>query len=274
MSSILFDSPNTVAERLTGRDYISWSAISTYRSCPLRYFFRYCERLPEECVSASLVFGGAIHAAVQYWFEQLMAGHVEPDLDTQLDVYRDAWRERETAEVLFSKGDNANTLGALAERMLAAFRASQFARPAGMILGVEEQLRSPIIPGCPDVLARVDLIVDEGDALLVTDLKTARCRWTQHQAEDAAEQLLLYGELVNGMIRGRPVRLEFAVITKTKDPAVDRRVVVVDQRRIDQTRQTVGRVWRAIEGQHFYPSPSPSQCPTCEFREACRKWSG
>jgi hypothetical protein len=31
--------PNEVAERLTGRDYVSFSAISTYQSCPLRYFF-------------------------------------------------------------------------------------------------------------------------------------------------------------------------------------------------------------------------------------------
>ena len=26
---------NEVARKLTGRDYISWSAISTFRSCPL-----------------------------------------------------------------------------------------------------------------------------------------------------------------------------------------------------------------------------------------------
>jgi len=38
---------NEVARALTGRDYISWSAISTFRSCPLKYWFRYVARLPE-----------------------------------------------------------------------------------------------------------------------------------------------------------------------------------------------------------------------------------
>jgi hypothetical protein len=32
--------------------------------------------------------------------------------------------------------------------------------------------------------------LDEGDRLVVTDLKTARSRWSQDQAEDAGEQLL------------------------------------------------------------------------------------
>jgi hypothetical protein len=36
---------NEVAKRLTGRDYISWSAISTFRTCPLKYKFRYIDGL-------------------------------------------------------------------------------------------------------------------------------------------------------------------------------------------------------------------------------------
>ncbi len=55
--------PNTVAQKLIGRPYLSHSAISTYQTCPLRYFYRYVSGLPEETVSASLVFGGAIHKA-------------------------------------------------------------------------------------------------------------------------------------------------------------------------------------------------------------------
>ena len=31
---------NDIAKNLTGRDYISWSAISTFRTCPLKYKFR------------------------------------------------------------------------------------------------------------------------------------------------------------------------------------------------------------------------------------------
>ena len=54
---------NEVARQLTGRDYISWSALSTFRTCPLRFYYRYVAGLPEESVSAALVFGGGVHAA-------------------------------------------------------------------------------------------------------------------------------------------------------------------------------------------------------------------
>ena len=33
--------PNEQARQLTGRDYLSYSAISTYQKCPLRYYFIY-----------------------------------------------------------------------------------------------------------------------------------------------------------------------------------------------------------------------------------------
>jgi len=56
---------NEVAKQLTVRDYVSWSALSTFRTCPLKYKFRYLDGLPEESVSAALVFGTGIHAAVE-----------------------------------------------------------------------------------------------------------------------------------------------------------------------------------------------------------------
>ena len=59
---------NEVAKKLTGRDYVSWSAISTFRTCPLKYKFRYIDGLPEESVSSALIFGTGIHSAVEQHF--------------------------------------------------------------------------------------------------------------------------------------------------------------------------------------------------------------
>ena len=65
-------------------------------------------------------------------------------------------------------------------------------------------------------------------------------------AERAGEQLLLCGEPVRGMPFSGVVCLGFAVVTKTRDLVPDRRVIVVGRQRTDQTKQTVGRVRRAI----------------------------
>ena len=87
MSTLTTHPPN-----LTGRkeafDHLSFSAISLFQSCPLRFFFHYILGLPEETISASLVLGASLHQAVQYHFEQLLAGQPPADLDTLLAVFQ------------------------------------------------------------------------------------------------------------------------------------------------------------------------------------------
>jgi len=120
----------------------------------------------------------------------------------------------------------------------------------------------------------VDLLIESPTELVVSDLKTARSRWSREQADSASEQLLLYSELVKELAPGKPIVLEFAVITKSKEPSVDRHVLPVDPQRVQRTRKVAERVWRAIESNVFYPTPSPMNCPTCPFREPCRAWTG
>lgn len=267
--------PNKVAEELTGRDYVSFSGVALYRRCPLAYRFKYVDGLPEDVVSSSLVFGAGVHAAVELWFNAQMSGEPAPNQDELLAEFWDTWRcKQEEATVALNKNEDSTTISHMAERVLQAFHESEFRQPQGRILGVEEQLRGELLPGVPDLLARVDLIVENDEALTITDLKTARSRWSAAQAEDQAEQLLLYSELARHLVPGKQVRLEFLVISKAVNPVVERWPVGLDEQRIDRTKQIVRHVWRAIEAEHFYPAPSPINCPSCPFREPCREWTG
>lgn len=267
--------PNTIAKQLTGRDYVSYSALSTYMSCPLRYAFRYIERLPEETVSASLLFGGGIHAALEHWYRQAMHSRPKPTHNDLLATFWQSWNERsDSIEIRFGKNEDIHTIGDLAERILRAFRRSELAVVKGRILGIEQELRSEFAEGVPDLLARLDLVVETDDALVITDFKTSRGRWSATQAEDSAEQLLIYGELAQRLAPCKSLRLEYAVITKTKRPVVERHAVSTSAQRIARTRQIVQRVWQAIESGVFYPAPNSINCPTCTFRERCQAWTG
>jgi len=154
------------------------------------------------------------------------------------------------------------------------FRTSSVAQPAGTLLGIEEELRGSIIPGVPDLLGRIDLLVETDDAVVITDLKTSRSRWPREQAEDASEQLLLYSELVKDLVPGKPLRMRFAVLTKTKEPAIDVHELPVEPERVDRIKRVVERVWHTIAAQQFYPAPSPISCGSCPYREPCRNWQG
>ena len=256
------------------RDYVSHSAISTYQQCPLRYYFRYVANLPEELTSSALVFGSGIHRAAELHFEALLAGNDAPSLDELMEVYQSIWDQRQDEPIRFGKNETQQSLHELAKRMLTTFQASELAKPTGEILGIEEELRGPVIEGCPDLLARVDLILATQDELQVIDLKTSRSRWKSGQAENQAEQLLLYSELAKQLAPDKKLRLRFAVITKTKTPTLEMHDVSVHPDRIARTKRVVQRVWKSIQQGTFYPSPSPMKCPSCAYQQACRDWQG
>ena len=266
--------PRTTSPLPRVRDYMSYSAISTYQSCPLKYFFRYVAGLPEKTVSSSLVFGGAIHRAVEHHFNELMAGNDAPTTEALLGEYDAAWSEYEPQSIRFGKEERREDLQPLALRVLSAFQANPFSTPEGTILGVEEELRDAVIAGCPDVLGRVDLIVESVDAVTITDLKTSRSRWSQEQVHESAPQLFLYHELVKSFSPRKRIRLQFAVLTKMKEPTIDLHEVPASAQQIDRSKRVVEKVWRAIESESFYPAPSPMNCGGCSFREPCRRWTG
>jgi putative RecB family exonuclease len=255
-------------------DHISYSAISTFQTCPLRFYFRYVAGLPEKVISSNLVMGSALHRAVQHHFERLLIGDKTTDVDVLFDVFQEFWDSYADKTIAFGKGEDRNSLNQLAKKLLAAFLRSDFAQPKGVILAVEEELRGPIIPDCPEVLARVDLIVETANELIVSDFKTSRSSWSGFKVDDAAPQLLLYSELVKPMADAKPVKLAFAVLTKTKIPLLTIHNVPLSQNQLERTKRVADRVWRAIQQGNFYPNPSPMNCGSCPFRKPCRAWTG
>ena len=265
---------NEVAKRLTGRDYLSWSALSTFRTCPLKYRFRYVDGLPEESVSSALVFGTGIHSAVEQHFQALLSGDPKPDLDALLFAYRSAWLPHDPDSILFGSSETRASLDALAARMLTAFLSSPAASVQGRVLGVEEPVRGLLVEGVPDLYGRVDLLTEDTDTLVITDIKTSRGKWSQEQVEDSGEQLLLYSHLASEIGPGKKVQTRFLVLTKTKEPVVEEHVREVEPGNVKRTLAGVERVWRAIEGGQFYPAPSTMNCASCGYRAACRAWTG
>jgi putative RecB family exonuclease len=144
--------PGPAPPRMAVRDYLSFSAVNTFVSCPLKYAFRYLMGLPEETISSSLAFGSAFHAGLEHFFREMLAGNEPPRLDILLGVFWDSWhRNTEGQSIQFPKSDDLGSLGRLAERMFVAFQGSALAHPAGTIIGVEEELRGELIPGLPDL---------------------------------------------------------------------------------------------------------------------------
>jgi len=188
--------PNRQAMAITGRPYLSHTQISTLRMCSRKFAYRYTEKAPADFVPTSLLLGGAIHGSLEAFYQARMEG-LNLSAEEMLIAYRQSWKQSladagPNVPVRFNKGENENVLDALAQRMIAAFLASTLADPKGIILGIEESFTIVLRPDLPDLLAKVDLVVQMESCLFIADFKTSRSRWTEAKAIESAEQLILY----------------------------------------------------------------------------------
>ena len=118
-----------VSKPVWNRDHISYSSISLYRQCSLRFFFKYLAQLPEPTISASFVFGKAIHRAVEFHYRELLAGGETPSLDLLLQEFQAAWDEQPEDTITYPQSESRDSNGHLADRLLRAFLENDLSRP-------------------------------------------------------------------------------------------------------------------------------------------------
>ncbi len=271
---------NQQAQLLTGRPYVSFSQISSMRSCPKRFSLHYVNDARPDFLPASLVYGSAIHAAVETCFRAMMAG-LHPSAGDLLHAYRLSWQEQKSAagndlSIRYAKDQDEATLGEMADRMITTFMASPASQPRGTLLGVEEEFTVMVDTGLPDVLARVDLVYETDNAIIVRDFKTSRAKWSQQKAEESADQLFLYGRVLREMSRSmsKPVQGEFVVLTKQKTVQLQILSVPITGEGIRRTQDAIAITWQAVLAGNFYPNPSPMNCTTCQYKSHCPAFGG
>jgi putative RecB family exonuclease len=249
--------------------HLSYSQISTYLMCGLRYRFQYVDLIPPAFTASSLVFGQAIHEAVGAFYQQHLIGDkLRPD--EMVDVYRQAWLSRDGAEIRFFNGDNENTLLEKARRMLAVFHESF--DPSTQVLGIEEFFEVQLAPEVPPLHGYIDLIEQTSEGrITVADLKTCAKKLSASQAHSNL-QLTAYA-VAAGELGFDPdeLTLRLDCVTKTKNPELVRHETTRTQEQRARFVKLVKHIWQAIERHAFFPRED-WQCGQCAWAKPCAGW--
>lgn len=269
--------PNQIAEMMTGRPHLSYSEARTFQACPLKWRYQYVERLKPERISSALLMGIGFHAGVEQHFQSLMAAEAAPSLDALMGAFEAAWSQQsQDIPVTYSKGQDYNTVADQARKMFEAFQSSEHASIKGQLIGLEEAFKAVLHPSLPDLAGRVDLLsYDEpANVLWITDYKTSRSLWKPEQAREQSAQLMLYAEGCKAIAHdlGAQIKLQFVVVTKTKEPKIGVIPVQLDPTSVTRTRRILKSVFDAMMTGVTYPAPSPMSCSTCGFRRRCDAW--
>jgi len=68
----------------------SYSALDTYRTCPLKYKYQNLDKIPAP-KRIEAVFGSLVHSALKFMFER---GPLYPTLDEVIDFFTDKWNKK------------------------------------------------------------------------------------------------------------------------------------------------------------------------------------
>jgi putative RecB family exonuclease len=247
--------------------HLSYSQISTYLTCPLRYRLHYVDLIPPAFTSAALTFGSSLHEAVAAYYQSRLEGDpIRPD--QMLDVYRDTWRNAEG--VKFFNGDNAESLLKKAEQLIQVFHDQ--VDPDVTVVGVEEFFEVQLAKEVPPFQGFIDLIEESPNGrVTVVDLKTASKKLADN-AVHSNLQLTAYslGAAALGFDPDQ-LTLRLDVLTKTKSPDMVRYETTRTQQERDRFVKLVRQVWAAIEHHAFYPKED-WHWGQCAWADHCRDW--
>jgi putative RecB family exonuclease len=255
------------------RPHWSYSSISQFLSCPLRFYFQRILRLPQPTVSSGLLLGAAVHHALARYHRGLQLGTPVPKEHLHRAV-DEGWRQRDNqAKVIFKDGDSREDSIALGIALVEMYLQEP---PPENILRVEEEIIAPIHNSQGEYLetplvAIADLITCVDDGLKVHEFKTSGRAYSEMEA-DTSHQPTCYVNAVQEVF-GEPARVEYTVLIKTKTPKVQRLEAVRHDEDLGRLGDIVQTIERAVEAGIFYPVESPMNCATCPYRQPCREWT-
>jgi len=249
---------------------ISVSQVNAYLSCPLKYRFQYVDKIPRPWRVAAMAFGSSVHAAVEWFQKERLAGR-SPKAPEVLKVFDADWYAQNVEPLVFSERESREGLAEKGRGMLQLYvESTNGVKPVAVEQWFELDLADPETGEVLEVRLRgvIDL-VEEGDVLV--DLKTAG-RSLESGGLERHLQLSTYA-LAYFLLRGQMPKLRLDMLMKTARPRLDRHETTRSVEDLSWTARLIREVSLAIETEHFFPNPS-WRCTECEYFAHCQQWRG
>jgi CRISPR/Cas system-associated exonuclease Cas4 (RecB family) len=253
------------------RPHWSYSSISQYLACPLRYYFQRILCLPQPTVGSGLVLGSAVHAALAHYHHDLQLNR-KPRRDAIRTTFVESWDRRDGTTIAFKEGETRADLMAQGMALVELYLAEP---PPERIVAVEQEIISPVHDSTGEYLetplvAIADLIVDCGSGLLVREFKTSARAYGESEVSSSL-QPTCYVNAVQEVF-GEPTTVEYTVLIKTKTPKIQKLPVERQQADLGRLGDIVKNIEKGVQAGIFYPVESAMNCSTCPYRGPCREW--
>ncbi|ACL03046.1 conserved hypothetical protein [Desulfatibacillum aliphaticivorans] len=261
-------------QELRSQPHLSCSSISLYLDCSLAYKFRYVDRLKSESVSDALVFGSAIHAVLERFYNSLMIGEVIP-VDALVDLWELTWKEHaEGRDIIdWKRGNDFDKGLETGAGLLRAF-SQKFEVVDTAIICVEEAFSLTIDGLDIPVIGVFDLVLQDLASGLVTivDHKTRAKAMPERDANESLQASIYALAAKTNGFRFDDLLLRFDCLIKTKEPKFEQVYTTRSELEIFQVARLIKQVWAGIQAEVWLPNLGSWKCSGCGYKQACQDW--
>ena len=247
----------------------SHSRLSTFEQCPLKYKFRYIDKLEPEIEHTIEGFlGKTVHETLEWIYNQVKQG-ITPDLDSVIDYYINRWNKD------FNKGIKITRNNCDAEHYFnqgIKFIIDYFLSNSPFkdnTIAIEKQIMIPLdIEGKYLVQGYIDRLVHHQDSNIfeIHDYKTGNFLKTQEEL-DKDRQLALYSiGIKNSFPDAKDVHLIWHFLAFNKKMNSKR----TDEELKKLKQDTINLIEKIESTKEFTPNQS-ALCGWCEFKGYCDK---
>jgi len=258
---------------LRKQPHLSASSVGLYLDCSLAYKFRYVDRLIQEGISDALVFGSAIHAVLEQFYNSLMVGVLHP-VDALVDLWELTWREhaKDRDDIEWRKGNTYESAMAEGRGLLQAF-SKKLEIMDTAIIGVEEAFSFCIEGLDIPVIGVFDLVLEDSSGIVtIVDHKTRAKMLSDHEANQSL-QASIYGLAARKIgYRTRDMLLRFDCLIKTKEPRFEQVYTTRSELETFQVARLIQEVWKGIQSEVWLPNLGSWKCSGCGYKHACEAW--
>ncbi|PKN66287.1 MAG: hypothetical protein CVU57_06350 [Deltaproteobacteria bacterium HGW-Deltaproteobacteria-15] len=265
-------------EDIRAQLHFSYSQLSTYLICPMKYGHSYVWGTPWESKPVALPFGKAVHKSAEAFYRALLnTGEIIP-VDQVIETFTAVFdKETKNSELRLTMKEG-ETVGSLRDQGIELLRLFHTEIRPQRIAAVE----FPFSVTIPDVLngggdlpirliGYLDLVErDLQNTYLVGELKTSNQKFSSVRLEHDL-QATTYSYVMSRLklaTTKNSCLIRYDVLLKTKKIGFEHYFVTRSEADHQRLIHLINHVLRAIELKVFYRN-SDWQCGDCQFKKAC-----
>jgi len=261
---------------------ISFSQLQVYGQCPRQYEFAFVKKL-SRVISAGESFGSSVHNALKKWGEEEVKAmsHKRSAISGQLtllpqdgavryssqltdDRLRALWHQSFIVEGYPSKAE-ADAARVRGEKLMEHFY-EWWQKEERDVIAVEAGFSIPITGHqSPTTLTgRFDRVERDGEGVRIIDFKTTVPR--DQASADADLQLSIYALAAQEAFGLPCTTLSLLFLSEN---GVIERITRRSASHLGEAQEQIARLRTGMAAGDFSPSPSPTKCHRCPFRNVC-----